>query len=51
MKIIVPPIKSHGIKTKLVPWIMDVAPKVSGRWVEPFVDIVNKSEPRLGKFG
>jgi DNA adenine methylase len=37
MKVIVPPIKSQGIKTKLVPWIMDVAPKVSGRWVEPFV--------------
>jgi DNA adenine methylase len=37
MKVIVPPIKSQGIKTKLVPWIMEVAPKVSGRWVEPFV--------------
>ncbi|MDR1809825.1 MAG: Dam family site-specific DNA-(adenine-N6)-methyltransferase [Prevotella sp.] len=37
MKVIVPPIKSQGIKTKLVPWIMDVAPKVSGRWIEPFV--------------
>jgi DNA adenine methylase len=37
MKVIVPPIKSQGIKTKLVPWIMDVAPKVSGKWVEPFV--------------
>lgn len=36
-KIIVPPIKSQGIKTKLVPWIMDVAPKVSGRWIEPFL--------------
>jgi DNA adenine methylase len=37
MKVIVPPIKSQGIKTKLVPWIMDVTPKVSGRWIEPFV--------------
>lgn len=37
MKVIVPPIKSQGIKTKLVPWIMEVAPKVSGRWIEPFV--------------
>jgi DNA adenine methylase len=37
MKVIVPPLKSQGIKTKLVPWIMDVAPKVSGRWIEPFV--------------
>jgi DNA adenine methylase len=37
MKIIVPPIKSQGIKTKLVPWIMDLAPKVTGKWVEPFM--------------
>lgn len=38
-KITVPPIKSQGIKTKLVPWIMDVVkiahPK--GKWVEPFL--------------
>ncbi|GAB3976003.1 Dam family site-specific DNA-(adenine-N6)-methyltransferase [Spirosoma terrae] len=37
-KIIVPPIKSQGIKTKLVPWIMDIVkianPK--GKWIEPF---------------
>jgi len=37
MKVKVPPIKSHGIKTKLVPWIKEVAPKVSGRWIEPFL--------------
>lgn len=37
MKTIIPPIKSQGIKTKLVPWIMDVAPKVTGRWIEPFL--------------
>nr|MCU0326494.1 DNA adenine methylase [Spirosomataceae bacterium] len=37
MKIFVPPIKSQGIKTKLVPWIMDVVPKTSGRWIEPFL--------------
>ncbi|MDR2147271.1 MAG: Dam family site-specific DNA-(adenine-N6)-methyltransferase [Tannerella sp.] len=37
MKIKVPPIKSQGIKTKLVPWIKEVAPKVSGRWIEPFL--------------
>jgi DNA adenine methylase len=37
MKVKVPPIKSQGIKTKLVPWIKEVAPKVSGRWVEPFL--------------
>ncbi|MCL2312293.1 MAG: Dam family site-specific DNA-(adenine-N6)-methyltransferase [Firmicutes bacterium] len=37
MKVKVPPIKSQGIKTKLVPWIQEIAPKVSGRWVEPFL--------------
>jgi DNA adenine methylase len=37
MKVVVPPIKSQGIKTKLVPWIQEVAPKVSGRWIEPFL--------------
>ncbi|MGP8214325.1 MAG: DNA adenine methylase [Bacteroidia bacterium] len=37
MKILVPPIKSQGIKTKLVPWIMELAPKTKGRWIEPFL--------------
>ena len=37
MRIIVPPIKSQGIKTKLVPWIMELAPKVTGKWIEPFL--------------
>lgn len=39
MKTIVPPIKSQGIKTKLVPWIMDVAKSANstGRWIEPFL--------------
>lgn len=39
MKTIVPPIKSQGIKTKLVPWIMDVAKKAqsNGKWIEPFL--------------
>lgn len=37
MRVIVPPIKSQGIKTKLVPWIMELAPKVNGRWIEPFL--------------
>ncbi len=37
MKVIVPPIKSQGIKTKLIPWIKDVAPKVKGKWIEPFL--------------
>ena len=36
-KVIVPPIKSQGIKTKLVPWIMELAPKVTGKWIEPFL--------------
>lgn len=34
----VPPIKSQGIKTKLVPLIRSVVPKqFPGRWVEPFM--------------
>ena len=34
MKVIVPPIKSQGIKTKLVPWIADYVPKdFSGTWI------------------
>lgn len=37
MRVIVPPIKSQGIKTKLVPWIMELAPKVKGNWIEPFL--------------
>lgn len=37
MKVIIPPIKSQGIKTKLVPWINSIVPKVNGRWVEPFL--------------
>ena len=37
-KIHVPPIKSQGIKTKLVPWIRSVVPdRFSGRWIEPFM--------------
>lgn len=37
MKIIIPPIKSQGIKTKLVPWIKDVLPGTNGKWIEPFL--------------
>lgn len=34
----VPPIKSQGIKTKLVSWIREVLPSDwKGRWVEPFL--------------
>ncbi|HPB01170.1 MAG TPA: Dam family site-specific DNA-(adenine-N6)-methyltransferase [Candidatus Marinimicrobia bacterium] len=36
MQVIVPPIKSQGIKTKLVPWIQLLVPDVKGRWIEPF---------------
>lgn len=37
MKVIVPPIKSQGIKTKLVPWILAQVPDRKGRWIEPFM--------------
>lgn len=37
MKVIVPPIKSQGIKTKLVPWIISQIPNREGRWIEPFM--------------
>lgn len=36
MKVITPPIKSQGIKTKLVPLIMRLKPEFTGRWIEPF---------------
>ena len=38
MKVKVPPIKSQGIKTKLVPWIGNVVPEeFEGCWIEPFM--------------
>lgn len=38
MKVKVPPIKSQGIKTKLIPWIQCITPStIKGRWVEPFM--------------
>ncbi|OAU96091.1 Dam family site-specific DNA-(adenine-N6)-methyltransferase [Moraxella catarrhalis] len=38
MKIIVPPIKSQGIKTKLVPFIGENIPsEFNGTWIEPFM--------------
>lgn len=38
MKVFVPPIKSQGIKTKLVQWISTNVDKVElDRWVEPFM--------------
>ena len=37
-KIIVPPIKCQGIKTKIVSWILENAPlPVERRWIEPFM--------------
>ena len=37
-KVGVPPIKSQGIKTKLVPWIKSIIPSdFDGIWVEPFM--------------
>ena len=37
MKVHVPPIKSQGIKTKLVPWIKSIVPdEFNGKWIEPF---------------
>ncbi len=38
MKVNVPPIKSQGIKTKLVPWIKSIIPyDFKGQWIEPFM--------------
>ncbi len=39
MKVIIPPIKSQGLKTKLVAWIVDVVKIVhpTGKWIEPFL--------------
>ncbi|WP_066803463.1 DNA adenine methylase [Moraxella oblonga] len=38
MKVIIPPIKSQGIKTKLVPDIAQCIPdNFSGTWIEPFM--------------
>ncbi|MEI6708753.1 MAG: Dam family site-specific DNA-(adenine-N6)-methyltransferase [Methylococcales bacterium] len=38
LKIHVPPIKSQGIKTKLVPWIKSITPAdFKGVWIEPFM--------------
>lgn len=37
-RIYVPPIKSQGIKTKLVPWINSIIPDtLDHRWIEPFM--------------
>ncbi|MDO9162212.1 MAG: Dam family site-specific DNA-(adenine-N6)-methyltransferase [Methylococcaceae bacterium] len=37
-KVGVPPIKSQGIKTKLIPWIRNIVPDdFTGVWIEPFM--------------
>lgn len=65
MKVIVPPIKSQGIKTKLVPWIKDLVAIANkeGKWIEPFLGtgvvafnsgykkaILNDTNPHIIKF-
>jgi DNA adenine methylase len=38
MRVNVPPIKSQGIKTKLVPWVKSIVPDdFGGVWIEPFM--------------
>jgi len=38
IKTVIPPIKSQGIKTKLVPWIRSIIPNdFDGVWIEPFM--------------
>lgn len=38
VKVSVPPIKSQGIKTKLIPWIRSIIPSdFKGAWIEPFM--------------
>jgi DNA adenine methylase len=38
MRVNVPPIKSQGIKTKLVPWVESIVPRnFNGVWIEPFM--------------
>ncbi len=57
MATIIPPIKSQGIKTKLVPWINDVALRsgidvAKANWVEPFfgTGVVGLNSPLGGNF-
>ena len=55
MKVIVPPIKSQGIKTKLVPWINDVVKRsgisLESNWIEPFfgTGVVGFNSPLRGR--
>lgn len=54
---IIPPIKSQGIKTKLVPWIDDIILRSGidisrANWIEPFfgTGVVGLNSPLRGKF-
>ena len=55
MAIIVPPIKSQGIKTKLVPWINNLVLRAGvnshSRWIEPFfgTGVVGLNAPIVGE--
>lgn len=55
MKVIVPPIKSQGIKTKLVPWINDAVKRsgisLESNWIEPFfgTGVVGFNSPLRGR--
>jgi len=37
MNMLIPPLKCQGIKTKLVPWIREIAGLDFVRWIEPFM--------------
>ena len=57
MRTIIPPIKSQGIKTKLIPWINDVILRSGidiskANWIEPFfgTGVVGLNSPLKGKF-
>lgn len=56
MSVIVPPIKSQGIKTKLVPWINDIILQSgididNANWIEPFfgTGVVGLNSPVKGR--
>lgn len=56
MSVIVPPIKSQGIKTKLVPWINDIILQSGidiehAKWIEPFfgTGVVGLNSPVKGR--
>ena len=55
-KVVVPPIKSQGIKTKLVPWINDIILQSgidieNAKWIEPFfgTGVVGLNSPIKGR--